>query len=82
MDKYNKTERPTAYDVLGVVLPDAKKTKAKVKYYSKKKEKMFDFINPNFQFKNETLRYTDKETNREYSKIYYRTIRAAKYNIK
>ena len=31
MDKYNQTVKPTAYDVLGIILPDEKKTKAKVK---------------------------------------------------
>ena len=50
-DKYNKTEKPTADDVLGVVLAD--NTKAKVKYYDSIEQKMYDYIDPKFKFKNE-----------------------------
>ena len=84
MDFYTKREKPSKDDVLitSITLPDKSKITGKVQYYNHRKKKHYDYINPDFLFYNDTLRYTDKNTHNEYRKIYNKILKAAKYNLK
>ena len=84
MDFYDNYTKPTKNDVLAVntTLPDKTVLTSKVKYFNAKKNKYYDFINPNFEFWNKTLKYTDKNTHKEFKKIYDKTLKDAKYNFK
>ena len=57
-------------------------TQVKLKYYNKVKKKAYDYINPDFKFKTEELKYTDKDTSYQYRVIFNKIRRSALYNIK
>jgi len=63
MDYYNVTNEPGVADLIGVVLPptteDPDGKNLFVQYLNKKLMKLFNIINPAFEYETETLKYTD-----------------------